>query len=553
MKLMDWIGQGPARIGFDHRGSGGAALNIQADTTGVSLAPGQTLPLVTTNTAGVMSPGDKTKLEGLQNTLVSTDALAFQTRAQVTATAITDPQALHIKTAGYNDTGDGGGGLYKRVASEPAHEGKVQSADGTWWELVPQNGGFLAEQFGALNDGVTDDYAAISAAIAATPSTVLLSPGTGYRLSGGLVLPANKALIGSGGYSQKALLTYDDGVGICLQVRASKFTQLQHLTIDMSAATGMACGILFLGVWNSRIQDVDITGPGAIDPALSPLSYGLALRSFYNEPYTPHAAAAGLDTMQDASSSITFGTFYNNISDLRISDCTYGILLVSREEDDTPTARMNQNMFSSCNIVNNWHGIWMQGCGGGNCFMSVSAENCTEDAVTVEEQATGTSPVFICGELSATGEEWRGPGLLLNLAGITSGAANNEGEDPTHIRASGNTTAVFGRRFTHDRIIEPDFQGLVSLAPGAVHNVNTDRTALGTNVTYMAHAWAQGAGHSASVRVQSVGSSGPVLMNTPDLIGSHITWQVTGEQLQIINNGSASRTVEFVVEIVGAV
>ena len=32
--------------------------------------------------------------------------------------------------------GDGGGALYKRAVSEPSHPGKIQSADGTWWELA---------------------------------------------------------------------------------------------------------------------------------------------------------------------------------------------------------------------------------------------------------------------------------------------------------------------------------------------------------------------------------------------------------------------------------
>ncbi|MEM9600990.1 MAG: hypothetical protein AAF926_08200, partial [Pseudomonadota bacterium] len=79
MKLMDWIGRGPAQIGFDHRGPGLPALNIQADSTGVSLANNHSLPLVTGATAGLLGPTDKTKLDGLQNTLVSTDALSFQT------------------------------------------------------------------------------------------------------------------------------------------------------------------------------------------------------------------------------------------------------------------------------------------------------------------------------------------------------------------------------------------------------------------------------------------------------------------------------------------
>ncbi len=41
-----------------------------------------------------------------------------------------------LRTAGFAVVGDGGAALYKRVSSEPAHNGKVQSAEGSWWELA---------------------------------------------------------------------------------------------------------------------------------------------------------------------------------------------------------------------------------------------------------------------------------------------------------------------------------------------------------------------------------------------------------------------------------
>lgn len=41
-----------------------------------------------------------------------------------------------IFVSGFSSPGDGGGSLYKRVASEPVHAGKFQSVDGTWWELA---------------------------------------------------------------------------------------------------------------------------------------------------------------------------------------------------------------------------------------------------------------------------------------------------------------------------------------------------------------------------------------------------------------------------------
>jgi hypothetical protein len=41
-----------------------------------------------------------------------------------------------LRLLGHATVGDGGGALYKRATSKPSHAGKIQSADGTWWELT---------------------------------------------------------------------------------------------------------------------------------------------------------------------------------------------------------------------------------------------------------------------------------------------------------------------------------------------------------------------------------------------------------------------------------
>lgn len=75
------------------------------------------------------------------------------------------PSTGALRTSGFSDPGDGGGALYKRVAVEPAHAGKVQSADGAWWELVPEAGVAYLRQFGAKGNGLIDDAPAVQAAI----------------------------------------------------------------------------------------------------------------------------------------------------------------------------------------------------------------------------------------------------------------------------------------------------------------------------------------------------------------------------------------------------
>jgi hypothetical protein len=68
-----------------------------------------------------------------------------------------------FRTAGFTEAGDGGGAVYRRVVSEPEHAGKLQSADGAWWELATQP--LNVRMFGAVGDNVADDTAALIAAV----------------------------------------------------------------------------------------------------------------------------------------------------------------------------------------------------------------------------------------------------------------------------------------------------------------------------------------------------------------------------------------------------
>lgn len=79
------------------------------------------------------------------------------------ASSIWPGSVRFIRTRGYWTAGDGGGALYKRVAEEPAHAGKFQSADGAWWELAEFE--VSIDMLGAQGDGVADDWPALVAAL----------------------------------------------------------------------------------------------------------------------------------------------------------------------------------------------------------------------------------------------------------------------------------------------------------------------------------------------------------------------------------------------------
>lgn len=98
-------------------------------------------------------------LSALIGNIGSGNAPLFDTN-QAASMALIDPLVNAIRTAGYSVVGDGGAALYKRVATEPTHAGKVQSADGTWWELVDREV-YLA-QFGVFGEQDVGDIAQLA-------------------------------------------------------------------------------------------------------------------------------------------------------------------------------------------------------------------------------------------------------------------------------------------------------------------------------------------------------------------------------------------------------
>ena len=134
MKLLDWCERQPLRVGFG-RGGGGTFTDLSGGST-ASLPP-PPLPVL---------PPD------------------FESRSAVEIGDI-DPQVSFVRTAGYSVPGDGGGGLYVRTQVEPAHNLKIQSADGSFWELVAEGGIVTEKQAGGVGDGVADDTTAIQNAI----------------------------------------------------------------------------------------------------------------------------------------------------------------------------------------------------------------------------------------------------------------------------------------------------------------------------------------------------------------------------------------------------
>jgi hypothetical protein len=79
------------------------------------------------------------------------------------ATVAVPRDASAVRTDGFAAPADGGGALYRRVASAPTHRGWFRSSDGAYWGMAEDAPSIRA--FGAVGDGQADDRAAIQAAI----------------------------------------------------------------------------------------------------------------------------------------------------------------------------------------------------------------------------------------------------------------------------------------------------------------------------------------------------------------------------------------------------
>ncbi|GGB10248.1 hypothetical protein GCM10011491_42760 [Brucella endophytica] len=171
LQLYDWTaGHGPKPNVYGYLGPNGIVSDI-TQATDIRGPEGPNGPGTGDMLKDVYDPR---RIEG--------DAYPYRSKAEVEAATI--PISVDfIQLVGYYAAGDGGGALYKRVTSEPSHAGKIQSADGSWWELADQD--LRVEIFGAKGDGLTDDADAIETATnyAAARGATVLFDAKGYFLS----------------------------------------------------------------------------------------------------------------------------------------------------------------------------------------------------------------------------------------------------------------------------------------------------------------------------------------------------------------------------------
>lgn len=205
---------------------------------------------------------------------VTGTGLILDSVAELEAATI-DSTVNAVTLSGYYVAGDEGGGLYSK-SSGPSAPGKVQSADGTWWELVIESDGVNVYQFGAKGDGITYDTAAfIAAASFLSPGggvinmnagrrhhvgTTYLQPFSGVTLKGPYSNPGVVAIGGTSQFSEMGAILVDS-----TPISTTITTTASSTTATVSSSVGLVQGMVIeqaninVGTYIKTITGTDLT------------------------------------------------------------------------------------------------------------------------------------------------------------------------------------------------------------------------------------------------------------------------------------------------------
>jgi hypothetical protein len=184
---------------LDHSlGNTQGSLIYRDATSWNSILPGTNGQVLRTNGTGqnpswmaLSGGGDlvaSNNLSDLSNQNTANNNLGvFDSRASVVLYNI--PSSVQfIATNGYYTLGDGGNATYKRVASAPSHPGKIQSADGAWWEIYENKLNVL--MFGAKRD--TPGFDCRQAFLDCRDTIVAQTSDYDFKYSGNIYVPTGQ-------------------------------------------------------------------------------------------------------------------------------------------------------------------------------------------------------------------------------------------------------------------------------------------------------------------------------------------------------------------------
>jgi hypothetical protein len=232
------IGKGPGVQGF------GSALCSSAQ-----IPVGQTGDPSCKTLSGAMT------IDANGVTSLSSNAIpVFASRSAASALNLSSFSA--IRTLGYATAGDGGGSTYQKVGSQPYcansnNTASFQDSSGNWWNIAETQ--YNIKQFGAKQDGSTDDTAAIKSALdcaalysvaggAAVVTGVngrsVYVPAGISMVSDTITIPNGVALVGAGAISSVLQMTTDFPVAQHFLILGPQFQQNDIALVQSSGSAG---------------------------------------------------------------------------------------------------------------------------------------------------------------------------------------------------------------------------------------------------------------------------------------------------------------------------
>lgn len=159
----------------------------------------------------------------------------FDSRADAVAATISAAQNV-VRTAGYAAFGDGGHAMYARVAVQPTHAGKLQSADGAWWELTDSQPNLF--QFGGAT-AAADNATALQNLIdyCASKKSPANIPAGNFTVLSTITIDADVGIIRGAGRSNSTIAAGSSFAQIFLFTSLAIGTSVQELTLSTSGTT----------------------------------------------------------------------------------------------------------------------------------------------------------------------------------------------------------------------------------------------------------------------------------------------------------------------------
>ena len=298
------------------------------------------------------------------------EVAVFDTRLAVSFATIKGTTNV-IRTGGYVLPGDGGEGIYKRVNAEPAHAGKVQSADGAWWELCADI--VDIRMFGANKDNLDNTDPINNALVYATGKKLFIPP---YRFvtTGLLNGVAGVGLYGVRGKSEIYSPTLPSG-GSLLGVRQLQFSgvsgfSVKDILFNASALTpvaGMRC-IWVMDCDHYTIEDNDFETPGAAVASIRSSSY--RIRGNHVDLISPTGLPYHDGIIDQWDGCHDFRVVDNDIDGHNIGK--YGVLVTGQATDGTANACHDFDIDDNRVQRVSQLGIWVNGRNGVNYTLKIA-------------------------------------------------------------------------------------------------------------------------------------------------------------------------------------